>query len=228
MAGRDAATLLGSALRQLTVFVTAMCVFAGHAAASDYQLRERGGATYIAASGVEYELIEQRRLSEFGFSDALQVGAGVGEGLGDAARGLLCFYTLGLVRGEAQVQRFAFQGFISRRIPGIAAIHLRGADYGYVGVIGDRAAVGVNAFVPNRIMAEFEQVAVESETGLFRDLKAVFLMERRREDCGSTREYFIIDYIPLDESFDAAPIFSDAADKLAFAYEICRRARRCP
>lgn len=228
MAGRDAATLLGSALGQLTVLVTTMCVFAGHAAASDYQLRERGGATYIVASGVEYELIEQRRLNEFGFSDALQVGAGVGEDLGDAARGLLCIYTLGLVRGEAQVQRVAFQGYISRRIPGMAALHFRGDDHGYVAVIGDRTSNAVNAFVPNEIMREFERVAVESETGLFRDLKAIFLMERRRGECGHQREYFIVDYIPLDEEFDSAPIFSDAAEKLLFAYQICQRLRRCP
>lgn len=217
-----------AAIMLLAVFVPAFCVFAGHAAASDYQLRERGGATYIAVRGVEYELIEQRRLDELGFSDAIQAGAAVGEGLGDAARSMLCVYTLGLMRGEAQLDRVAFQGFISRRIPGVAALNFRGDNHGYVAVIGDRTSNGVNAFVPNEIMREFERIAVESETGLFRDLKAIFLMERRRGECGSQREYFIVDYIPLDEDFDSAPIFSDAAEKLLFAYQICQRLRRCP
>jgi hypothetical protein len=198
------------------------------AGAKDYSYSERGGDVFINVKGSNYKLIPQTRLNEVGFKDASRWGNNAVEGLGDSASSLGCVYTLGMWRSSAEVERFAIQGFVSRRLPGVASLSFKGKDFGAVTVIGDQSALAITAFVPNSIMAELEKVAVESKTGMFRDLKVILLMERRREECSSRRDFIVIDYIPLDKGFDAAPFIRDATDKGVLAYDLCRRFRRCP
>ncbi|MEO1038245.1 MAG: hypothetical protein AAFX09_01775 [Pseudomonadota bacterium] len=211
---------------RLLIALLAAIMLAVPSWAQTYQLRERGIDSYVVRGGVEYRLIEPAQLSQLDFGDVRRGAREAGEGLADSSRAMGCVMTFGLWRPDPEVRRVAIQGYISRRIPGYAAMHLLADDHAGAYLLFSEAVGGVEALVPLGIFSEFEDVAAEAETGLFRDLKAIFLLEERFHNCG--RATFVVDYIPLDEAFDSAPIIADAAEKIAFMYELCRRARRCP